>query len=34
MKLSELSTNPKRVLVSPLLVEDGDGSPVTVWAFN
>lgn len=34
MKLAELSKSPRKLLVSPLLVEDGDGSPVTVWAFN
>lgn len=32
MKLSALQTSPRLVLVSPLIVEQADGAPVTVWA--
>lgn len=32
MKLSELTTSPKRVIVSPILFENADGAPVTVFA--
>jgi arylformamidase len=32
MKLGELSRNPKKVIVAPLLIKDADGSPVTVFA--
>lgn len=31
MKLSSLKISPKVVLVSPLMVENADGSPVTIW---
>lgn len=33
MKLAELHQSPKQLVVSPLLVKDADGSPVTVFAF-
>ncbi len=33
MKLDELVSHPKQVVVSPILVEGADGAPVTVIAF-
>lgn len=32
MKLSELKSIPSRLVISPLLIEDSDGVPVTVFA--
>lgn len=31
MKLSQLQQHPKLVIVSPLFVNESDGSPVTIW---
>lgn len=33
MKLNHLTVSPKMIVLAPLLVEDADGSPVTVVAF-
>lgn len=33
MKLSELKGKPDSVLISPLLIDKADASPVSVWAF-
>ena len=34
MRLSGLKSAPKSVLLSPLLIENGDGAPVTAFAFH
>ncbi len=34
MKLGVLKKSPDRVIVSPLLIEDADGAPATVFAIN
>ncbi|MBO6523641.1 MAG: cyclase family protein [Balneolaceae bacterium] len=34
MKLSELKRNPKSVIIAPLLVENGNGGPVTILAVS
>lgn len=34
MKLSGISNSPKAVIVSPLLLEGGDGAPCTVFSFG
>ena len=34
MKLSRLNHSPKKVLISPLLVKNADGAPVTVWSWE
>lgn len=34
MKLSALINNPDEVIVAPLLIEDGNGGPVTVMSIN
>ena len=33
MNLTELNENPKKIIISPLLIKDADGSPCTVIAF-
>lgn len=33
MKLSGLTDKPDYILVSPLFIENADGSPVSIWAF-
>lgn len=34
MKLSGLSGNPDQVIIAPLLIEEGNGGPVTVFSIN
>lgn len=34
MKLSELNFVPDRVIVSPMIIHEADGSPVTIFAMN